>query len=67
MKLRWGNSEDFAGNPAAFGRLCVETKKYEKDGYFYLPAAFGRLCVETCSRLHQTFKAAASRLQAAVC
>ena len=34
-------------NPAAFGRLCVETA-YLKGGYYACePAAFGRLCVET--------------------
>ena len=33
--------------PAAFGRLCVETKMKECNSLVDLPAAFGRLCVET--------------------
>ena len=33
--------------PAAFGRLCVETKMMDYYFYLGLPAAFGRLCVET--------------------
>ena len=34
-------------NPAAFGRLCVETGLIPVMPRVYLPAAFGRLCVET--------------------
>ena len=34
-------------NPAAFGRLCVETIELELIDDFGMPAAFGRLCVET--------------------
>ena len=34
-------------NPAAFGRLCVETKKQIRGCTTSIPAAFGRLCVET--------------------
>ena len=33
--------------PAAFGRLCVETIELELIDDFGMPAAFGRLCVET--------------------
>ena len=34
--------------PAAFGRLCVETKLRKMTGVtLSCPAAFGRLCVET--------------------
>ena len=33
--------------PAAFGRLCVETFKWEIIAICGVPAAFGRLCVET--------------------
>ena len=35
------------GLPAAFRRLCVETRKYEYGVYVDEPAAFRRLCVET--------------------
>ena len=35
-------------NPAAFGRLCVETSKVNESEAKIQPAAFGRLCVETC-------------------
>ena len=34
-------------NPAAFGRLCVETSRYTVIVVSRFPAAFGRLCVET--------------------
>ena len=34
-------------NPAAFGRLCVETGGGGSHGGGNSPAAFGRLCVET--------------------
>ena len=33
--------------PAAFGRLCVETSLKRKIASIRNPAAFGRLCVET--------------------
>ena len=33
--------------PAAFGRLCVETMQKEGKEELPGPAAFGRLCVET--------------------
>ena len=35
--------------PAAFGRLCVETLQSAENLSKGLPAAFGRLCVETMS------------------
>ena len=34
-------------NPAAFGRLCVETLRLIELLFKERPAAFGRLCVET--------------------
>ena len=37
-------------NPAAFGRLCVETVGIVNSGMPCVPAAFGRLCVETGRR-----------------
>ena len=33
--------------PAAFGRLCVETTQNNTHYVAMKPAAFGRLCVET--------------------
>ena len=33
--------------PAAFGRLCVETRCADGAAEQHGPAAFGRLCVET--------------------
>ena len=36
--------------PAAFGRLCVETKESFFIKAVTNPAAFGRLCVETTNR-----------------
>ena len=33
--------------PAAFGRLCVETRRRTFVLLGFPPAAFGRLCVET--------------------
>ena len=35
--------------PAAFGRLCVETLQNAAGFLMHQPAAFGRLCVETFS------------------
>ena len=35
------------GAPAAFGRLCVETRDWRRVSIRRRPAAFGRLCVET--------------------
>ena len=34
-------------DPAAFGRLCVETSNLLQFDKLTSPAAFGRLCVET--------------------
>ena len=36
--------------PAAFGRLCVETRRFLLCFLTFRPAAFGRLCVETPCR-----------------
>ena len=36
-----------AEKPAAFGRLCVETRGTKTTPEMINPAAFGRLCVET--------------------
>ena len=36
--------------PAAFGRLCVETRTGDASIKIQHPAAFGRLCVETLSK-----------------
>ena len=38
--------------PAAFGRLCVETVNGIVDNSYTYPAAFGRLCVETPTGRH---------------
>ena len=43
----------FVLDPAAFGRLCVETEVAAAQGISKeQPAAFGRLCVETCHLAH---------------
>ena len=47
LKLQKGEEVLTKQDPAAFGRLCVETKTNPLHGKQYLPAAFGRLCVET--------------------
>ena len=53
--------------PAAFGRLCVETRNTLVVGGQEGPAAFGRLCVETeAVVLNQEYERS-SRLRAAVC
>ena len=36
--------------PAAFGRLCVETRPKKSLNTIAIPAAFGRLCVETVAK-----------------
>ena len=54
--------------PAAFGRLCVETKiaiRFKTAPIW--PAAFGRLCVETAIVKAEAVARVASRLRAAVC
>ena len=56
-----------AEDPAAFGRLCVETFRralWLKNSW---PAAFGRLCVETLTFWLVTHCLKTSRLRAAVC
>ena len=47
MKLNLNLKEGISEQPAAFGRLCVETKSVAIGRAAYEPAAFGRLCVET--------------------
>ena len=47
LKLDYIKTNYFAMPPAAFGRLCVETKLRNKVHFLNHPAAFGRLCVET--------------------
>ena len=37
----------YDSDPAAFGRLCVETRRQKIKSVGTQPAAFGRLCVET--------------------
>ena len=53
--------------PAAFRRLCVETRSALSVWYFSDPAAFRRLCVETGWLELRGFTRITSRLQAAVC
>ena len=47
LKLKFGQVKQLEVIPAAFGRLCVETKQSVVTGGDGIPAAFGRLCVET--------------------
>ena len=51
--LKQTNDETGHSNrePAAFGRLCVETHSQELFERVLQPAAFGRLCVETGQHL----------------
>ena len=53
--------------PAAFRRLCVETKNCFLYPSPLSPAAFRRLCVETTIVMIGDDIEASSRLQAAVC
>ena len=53
--------------PAAFGRLCVETFDCVFQRLARAPAAFGRLCVETLIRIDLQATTTTSRLRAAVC
>ena len=53
--------------PAAFGRLCVETKRSRALVFLWVPAAFGRLCVETVNARIKFRPSLPSRLRAAVC
>ena len=54
-------------SPAAFRRLCVETKDPLHAEHVAIPAAFRRLCVETSCSFDCFVDALTSRLQAAVC
>ena len=47
LKRLFGHTADTAQDPAAFGRLCVETSAVYWIRKHIMPAAFGRLCVET--------------------
>ena len=51
MKLACSEKGDVEEQPAAFGRLCVETTNGLGFASINEPAAFGRLCVETCTVL----------------
>ena len=53
--------------PAAFGRLCVETASVPPTIVSKTPAAFGRLCVETNNVEGLSDLINPSRLRAAVC
>ena len=48
LKQRNRFQDHHDAEPAAFGRLCVETSPFARASGLILPAAFGRLCVETC-------------------
>ena len=50
LKHRLGKRRIFAADPAAFRRLCVETRNLCFNCFISLPAAFRRLCVETCGK-----------------
>ena len=54
-------------DPAAFGRLCVETWYLQNGLMHHTPAAFGRLCVETGASRRRRWRTTTSRLRAAVC
>ena len=56
-----------SAQPAAFGRLCVETAEYNLNTFVLNPAAFGRLCVETLNVSNSSEAPPTSRLRAAVC
>ena len=56
-----------AFDPAAFGRLCVETNAFVASFEPTRPAAFGRLCVETMQGTIEDGDVLSSRLRAAVC
>ena len=47
LKHNGGNGTGAIQDPAAFGRLCVETRCCRMGRRSFRPAAFGRLCVET--------------------
>ena len=66
LKLFENQRVSVSGEPAAFGRLCVETSFSLSNFHHAVPAAFGRLCVETASDAIRRI-AVSSRLRAAVC
>ncbi|EET42555.1 hypothetical protein NEISICOT_03699 [Neisseria sicca ATCC 29256] len=47
LKHFGGQQNTILFEPAAFGRLCVETSVPHPCSLKKFPAAFGRLCVET--------------------
>ena len=49
MKPPFNGTKEDVLDPAAFGRLCVETNIHCRTISSTAPAAFGRLCVETKS------------------
>ena len=51
MKPQADDAFNFHAQPAAFGRLCVETAPPSVPALPPVPAAFGRLCVETLQYL----------------
>ena len=67
MKLTSKTSIRRLNLPAAFRRLCVETKPIRRYCLSRNPAAFRRLCVETPNVDFIELDKLASRLQAAVC
>ena len=67
MKLLVDEAGTLSTKPAAFRRLCVETKLARHGLTSWKPAAFRRLCVETFLSSPKSLKANPSRLQAAVC
>ena len=66
-QAKWKDINKKLNQPAAFGRLCVET--FHERTFFdkYGPAAFGRLCVETGREWAKQPIDGSSRLRAAVC
>ena len=67
LKRSSNNDLDDQPLPAAFGRLCVETREIIGNRLAELPAAFGRLCVETIKLKDLGEDEKTSRLRAAVC
>ena len=68
LKQNDGTLQYDGSDPAAFGRLCVETVSNDAFGIIVCPAAFGRLCVETYLSGRIDFRnQIPSRLRAAVC
>ena len=67
LKLAEVVATDLTLEPAAFGRLCVETCQPACRCSCCQPAAFGRLCVETAVFGSYGKLPITSRLRAAVC